>query len=118
MQSSQLTGKSGSNTKHQLLQASDSASNRRMGDFGLVHGHDHDEDTDTESSHSSTGVKERQVLACCLQGTAEAENNSANHDGKSSTQYVTEGTSCRSSEESTSSEEGHDSTATSMLAGK
>jgi hypothetical protein len=54
----QLTCDNRSNAQHQLLQASDPTSDRRMGDFCLIHWHDHDEDTNTKPTDSPTGIEE------------------------------------------------------------
>ena len=81
-----------------------------MGDFGLVHGHDHDQETNAKPSHGATSVEEVQVLACCLQRTAEAENDGANHDGQSPAEQVTARPCEARSDKSATGEQRHYST--------
>jgi hypothetical protein len=81
-----------------------------VGNFGLVHWHDHDQETNAKPSHGATSVEEIQVLACCLQRTAEAENDGANHDSQSPAEQVTAWPCKTGSEESATGEQRHHST--------
>lgn len=111
VQETSLTCKHSSNSEHQLLQSGDSASDGWMRDFGLVHWYNHDQETNAKPSDGSSSIEEVQILSCCLQRTAKAEDDGANHNGESPAEPVAHG-SCEScAKESATSEQGHYSTA-------
>lgn len=97
-------------SEHQLLQASNPASYRRVRDFGLVHWHNHDQETNAQTCDGTPSVEEVQMLASRLQGSTEAEDDGAYHDGKSTPEPVAHGSCQPCTEESTTSEQRHYST--------
>lgn len=97
-------------SEHQLLQSGDPASDGGMRDLGLVHWYNHDQETNAKPSDGASSIEEVQVLSCCLQGTAEAEDGGANHDGEPPPEPVAH-RSCEScAKEPATGEQGHYST--------
>jgi hypothetical protein len=83
-----------------------------MGDLGLIQRDNHDENADTETCNGPATVKISDVLSGSLQGTTKTEDQRAQNDGPAATKAIgSDACHCRT-EEGTSRENGHDSTAT------
>lgn len=100
----------GSVANHKLLQTCQTSTGRWMRYLGLVERDYHHQETDTDSRNSSSGVEEAQVLCTGLECAAEYENDSTDHDGKSSTKIISARSSEGSAEECAASEYRDDST--------
>jgi hypothetical protein len=76
------------NSKHELLKRSDSASNGRVGDFGLVKRDDHDQEANTNTSKPSSCPQHVDVRGSRLQRSPEKVDDTSDNNGHSSSESV------------------------------
>lgn len=106
-----IRGGSSSETNEQLLQTSQSPTDRWVSDFGLVQRNDHGYHADTTSCAEAAAKHVTEVLSRGLQSASKAEDERANYNGSAAAELIGDETGKSSTTECSSGEDGDDRTA-------
>ena len=82
------TGNESANTEEELLESSESASNGRVGDLGLVEGSKKRKHADTDTGKETTGHHHALVGSSGLENTTDDEDDGTHHDSGSSRESI------------------------------